>query len=76
MTSGRQYAYVIQRREPGRSSWLWVNYGNKERQTAGRGVVDDATGSPRVFGRATFRTYLNHLVTKVFDDNVHRFAGQ
>ncbi|MFS1305324.1 hypothetical protein [Streptosporangium longisporum] len=64
MTSGRQYAYVIQTREPGRPSWSWASYGDKERQTAGRGVVDDATGSPRVFGRATFRAYLEHLVTE------------
>jgi hypothetical protein len=29
---------------------------------AGRGVEDNATGSPRGFGRATFDSYLDHLV--------------
>ncbi|GAA3832096.1 hypothetical protein GCM10022226_61580 [Sphaerisporangium flaviroseum] len=30
----------------------------------GAGFVDDAVGSPRVFGRATFRAYLGHLVAE------------
>jgi hypothetical protein len=64
MTFGGQYAYVIQTREPGHRSWSWVSYSNGERQTAGRGVVDDAVGSPRVFGRATFRAYLGHLIAE------------
>ncbi|GAA3846886.1 hypothetical protein GCM10022226_83160 [Sphaerisporangium flaviroseum] len=30
MTSGGQYAYVIQTREPGHPLWSWVSYGDGE----------------------------------------------
>jgi hypothetical protein len=40
---------------------VWKIRGSVQRPVAGRGVVDDAVGSPRVFGRA----YLDDLVAHV-----------
>ncbi|MEV4250190.1 hypothetical protein AB0J63_43150 [Streptosporangium canum] len=69
---------MIQTRDSGDSHWSWItDFGSKDRLVIGRGVVDDAVGSPRVFGRATFRAYLDKLVAQapaavdyyLFDDD-------
>ncbi|MGW4412304.1 hypothetical protein ACWEJ6_50485, partial [Nonomuraea sp. NPDC004702] len=58
-----QYAFVIQTRDNLDRSWSWVSdYGDADNPVAGRGVEDDAPGTPHDFGRATFDAYLDHLV--------------
>ncbi|WP_336213590.1 hypothetical protein [Nonomuraea sp. LPB2021202275-12-8] len=63
-SAGNQYAFVIQTRDKRDRAWSWVtNYGPADdMMAAGRGVEDDASGSPRSFGRATFDAYLDRMV--------------
>lgn len=63
-STGNQYAFVIQTRDKHDRVWSWVtNYGPADdMMAAGRGVEDDASGSPRSFGRATFDAYLDRMV--------------
>ncbi|GAA4932021.1 hypothetical protein HD597_012851 [Nonomuraea thailandensis] len=59
---GSQYAFVIQTKDDLDGSWSWItNYGDADNPVVGRGVIDDAPGSPQDFGRATFDAYLNRL---------------
>ncbi|WP_433513749.1 peptide deformylase [Nonomuraea sp. CA-143628] len=54
---------MIQTRDDLDRSWSWVSdYGDADNPVAGRGVEDDAPGTPHDFGRATFDAYLDHLV--------------
>ncbi|MDX3104109.1 hypothetical protein ACIBO5_57960 [Nonomuraea angiospora] len=39
-----------------------MDYGNGDNLVAGRGMVDDVSGTPQDFGRATFDAYLDRLV--------------
>ncbi|MGW4411787.1 hypothetical protein ACWEJ6_47750, partial [Nonomuraea sp. NPDC004702] len=60
---GSQYVFVIQTRKDQDRSWSCVSdYGDADSQVAGRGVEDDAPGTPHDFGRAVFEAYLDHLV--------------
>jgi hypothetical protein len=60
---GSQYAFVIQTRDDLDRSWSWImDYGNGDNLVAGRGMVDDVSGTPQDFGRATFDAYLDRLV--------------
>ncbi|MEU6718319.1 hypothetical protein ABZ897_43210 [Nonomuraea sp. NPDC046802] len=64
-SGGHQYAFVIQTRSTRETSWSWItDFGDRDHPVIGRGVVDDAVGSPRVFGRATFRAYLDDLIAE------------
>ncbi|MFG1620201.1 hypothetical protein ACGFI3_46270 [Nonomuraea wenchangensis] len=61
--TGSQYAFVIQTRDDLDRSWSWItDYGTADKTAVGRGVIDDAPGSPQDFGRATFDAYLDRLV--------------
>lgn len=62
----KQYAFVIQTRETQDRVWSWVSYeASGDDVAAGRGVVDNVSGTPRSFGRATFNAYLDYLVASV-----------
>ncbi|TDC00699.1 hypothetical protein E1267_33930 [Nonomuraea longispora] len=65
-STGKQYAFVIQTRDKLSKVWSWVmDYRSADGSVTGRGVIDDAEGSPHSFGRATFDAYLDHLVASV-----------
>lgn len=58
-----QYAFVIQTHDTLHRSWSWISaYGTPGSAAIGRGVEDDAPGTPQEFGRARFDAYLDHLV--------------
>lgn len=62
-STGNQYAFVIQTRDKPDRAWSWVmDYRSADDVVIGRGVEDDASGTPRSFGRATFNAYLDRLV--------------
>jgi hypothetical protein len=59
---GSQYAFVIETKDDLDGSWSWItNYGDADNPVVGRGVIDDAPGSPQDFGQATFDAYLDRL---------------